>query len=981
MLRAAVRVLASLRLTVMLLAVSMAIIFIGTLAQVRVGVWEAVHTYFRAPIAWVDPSLFIPSSAATLPFRVPLPGGATIGLLLLLNLLAAHASRFKLTARRAGVMVLHAGLVVLLIGEFATAMLADEGLMSIDEGSTVSYVEDVRSSELAIIDNSDTSFDRIVTVPQAMLVRAAATGNPISDVRFPFEIHVEAWMPNARLMRAVGDRLADRGVGIDAIAEPLPVARGVDGAQTDAPAAYVRLTHHGESLGTWLVWSNLLAAQRVECGESSFDLALRYKRTYKPYSLTLLDFRHDKFVGTEIAKNFSSHVRLVDAKRRVDRETTIWMNNPLRYRGDTFYQASYKPDGTGTVLQVVRNPGATLPYVACGLVSVGLLIHFGAVLWGFLRRRHERERSSLVSGRPKWAAPIAMVGATVGIVVASVGLFRTPTFAGYDLDALARIPVSSGGRVKPFDTATRHVMMVAGGRQSIRAEGWSLEAVEYLAGLIARPEAIADAPVVRVDHPEVLAMLALPPDAVGRLGMSGIEPHWAKIVGEAEHAFEVEPKQRDAYQRALVRTYHSVSTLLAHARMREPYTVAPLGDGTDWRSFHDAFLETRAAALDGDISEQEAIERMPPSVAYWIAMMTAYAESDIQGFNRAVASYHGLLEGVIPATMRRMDLEVRFNRAGLFVGATCAYIVASLLIMLSMLLRAKDPAKATARPPLADVIRSLGIGVAWGALFVHTIGIVARVYLQDRPPVTNLYSSAIFVGWAAVLFGMVIERWHPIGIAALGSAAIGFGTLIVAHNLGNDGDTMQMMQAVLDSNFWLATHVITITLGYSATFLAGTLAAAAILLGVFTVTLTPERARTLTRMVYGTVCFALLLSFVGTVLGGIWADQSWGRFWGWDPKENGAALVVLNAALILHARWGGFIRKRGLFVLAVGGSIVTAWSWFGTNMLGVGLHSYGFMDTAAMWLLGFVVSQFAVMAVGLLPLSRWRSAGGLCGAL
>jgi ABC-type transport system involved in cytochrome c biogenesis permease subunit len=196
----------------------------------------------------------------------------------------------------------------------------------------------------------------------------------------------------------------------------------------------------------------------------------------------------------------------------------------------------------------------------------------------------------------------------------------------------------------------------------------------------------------------------------------------------------------------------------------------------------------------------------------------------------------------------------------------------------------------------------------------------------------------------------------------------------VAHNLGNDGDTMQMMQAVLDSNFWLATHVVTITLGYSAAFLAGTLGAAWIALA-FLARLGgrkpgPGRARSLAKMIYAVACFALLLSFVGTVLGGIWADQSWGRFWGWDPKENGAALIVLHLSLILHARWGGLIRDRGLAVLAVAGNIVTAWSWFGTNMLGAGLHSYGFMDSAASWLAIFVGAQIALMA-----LAVWASPG------
>ena len=176
-----------------------------------------------------------------------------------------------------------------------------------------------------------------------------------------------------------------------------------------------------------------------------------------------------------------------------------------------------------------------------------------------------------------------------------------------------------------------------------------------------------------------------------------------------------------------------------------------------------------------------------------------------------------------------------------------------------------------------------------------------------------------------------------------------------------------------DTNFWLATHVVVITLGYASTFVAGFLALVYILRGVFTKTLTGTTAKSLSRMVYGIVCFATLFSFVGTVLGGIWADQSWGRFWGWDPKENGALIIVLWNALILHLRWGGIIRERGLMTCAIAGNIVTSWSWFGVNMLGIGLHSYGFMDAAFMWLMLFVGSQLTLIAIGSLPLGLWWS--------
>jgi ABC-type transport system involved in cytochrome c biogenesis permease subunit len=220
---------------------------------------------------------------------------------------------------------------------------------------------------------------------------------------------------------------------------------------------------------------------------------------------------------------------------------------------------------------------------------------------------------------------------------------------------------------------------------------------------------------------------------------------------------------------------------------------------------------------------------------------------------------------------------------------------------------------------------------------------------------------------------LVLERIYKNGIGNKLAGLTGFASLIVAHHLGSDGDTLEMLQAVLDTNFWLATHVTSITIGYSATFVAGFLGWEYILTGVLTRRLQKEPQKELSQMIYGILCFATLFSFTGTVLGGIWADQSWGRFWGWDPKENGALLIVIWNALILHARWGGLVKQRGIAVLAVVGNMVTGWSWFGTNQLGIGLHAYGFNNTLAAGLTIFWMMNLTIIGMGLLPKRLWLS--------
>jgi ABC-type transport system involved in cytochrome c biogenesis permease subunit len=342
-------------------------------------------------------------------------------------------------------------------------------------------------------------------------------------------------------------------------------------------------------------------------------------------------------------------------------------------------------------------------------------------------------------------------------------------------------------------------------------------------------------------------------------------------------------------------------------------------------------------------------------------MSSAYARANTPDFNQALVQYRQWLSANgLTSELGKGRFEFFYNDFQAFYKAIVVYVLAFLLACVFWANQAQWCRRAG--------LYLLGLG-----FLLHTVGVCMRMMLEGRPPVTNLYSSAVFVGWGSVLLGMILERFFRDAIGIVTGAAVGVTTLIIAHNLAIGGDTMAMLVAVLDNNFWLATHVITITIGYSSCFVAGLLAILYIVRGVFTKSLTPVAAKSLQRMVYGVVCFATLFSFIGTILGGIWADQSWGRFWGWDPKENGALLIVLWNAAYLHLRWGGIFKERGLMNMAVFGNVVTSFSWFGVNMLGVGLHSYGFMDSAFKWLMLFVASQLLIIGCGLLPQNMWRS--------
>lgn len=553
--------------------------------------------------------------------------------------------------------------------------------------------------------------------------------------------------------------------------------------------------------------------------------------------------------------------------------------------------------------------------------------------------------------------PVLVVGLVSFYLIAAAWPPSDPP-GKFHIYEFSKLPVMEDGRVKPLDTVARLALMQISKRQTFSIEPWdpnkapgaSMPAIRWL--LDACTKKADKFEVFRIEDDNLLAALGLKrKPGFLRFNLEELKPKFQAIVPIAAKNENRKPADMDAFTRNVVRLVDQVLFYVKLQYLSQPklLVIPPLAPGEEWRSVREA-AET---------------DENNPALAAYSAMLNAYVDDKPTEFNRALADYEALLADKLPDATHKAAFEVFFNNLAPFYHCSVLYGIMLGVTCISW---------AVYTRPLNRVAFWIGVST----FVLQSFAILTRMYLQDRPPITNLYSTAIFIGWACLLMCLIIEVMFKMTIGNLVAAVIGFVTTFIAHNLATDGDTMHPMRAVLDTNFWLATHVVIINSGYGATFVAGAVGVVFVLAGVFTRALTDDLMKPLTQIIYGTTCFATLLSFTGTVLGGLWGDYSWGRFWGWDPKENGALLIVLWNALVLHARWGGLVKQRGLAVLASFGLIPVAWSWFGVNMLGIGLHSYGLLEDSSgpFWLSTFVLLVLALVAIGCIPIKYWRSFGG-----
>lgn len=369
---------ASLKLAVVVLTLGLILVFWGTLAQVQLGLYQAQNDFFRSFLIYWSP----PGSGLKLPI---FPGGYTIGFVLLLNLIAAQIKTFDLSRNKVGLQLVHFGVILLLIGQLATDLLSVESTMHIREGGSKNFSEMDRYYELVVTETLPGDKQRVTAIPESQL----QNGREFRNASLPFAVRVNRFYPNSRVGRreenAVLPAAAANGLGPQVVLQEVPLETEMN--RRDMASAVVEVLGDQGSLGTWLASLWIEQPQPIQHEGRTFAINLRPRRLYKDYTIQLESFRHEVYPGTQIPKDFSSMVRVKNPRTGEDRPVRIYMNNPLRYGGETYYQASFDPDDKGTVFQVVRNPGWLTPYLACVLVGVGLVWQFLVHLIPFLKRK------------------------------------------------------------------------------------------------------------------------------------------------------------------------------------------------------------------------------------------------------------------------------------------------------------------------------------------------------------------------------------------------------------------------------------------------------------------------------------------------------------------------------------------------------------------------------------------------------------------
>jgi ABC-type transport system involved in cytochrome c biogenesis permease subunit len=533
------------------------------------------------------------------------------------------------------------------------------------------------------------------------------------------------------------------------------------------------------------------------------------------------------------------------------------------------------------------------------------------------------------------------------------------------LESFRRLVVLEQGRKKPMDTFARNLLKQFSGRVTLDGR----DASSWLARVLFTPQETLDDKIFLINQPDVLAAMDVEDEGRGRYSFNELRPGLDKLHGLAFQYTNRGEGRNGRVGGESVRLFYNISAYygllnaFSFARPEEEGVhdprsaptlpaILPLSAKPDTEWLSPAQAHARGATLPAALQREVAL--LGQAARAYGGHGSEFSRA-LDTFDRSLRGRLGP-EGIGPG---KISLEITYNRLNPFARAELAYGLALLLLLLALAFRRR-------------LLERLCVAFLLLGLMAHTFGIVARMLIMGRPPVTNLYETFVFVAWTAVVIGLVMSWVQKQGLDLLAGGLAGLAFLVIAGRYSLEGDTMGMLAAVLDSNLWLATHVVTIALGYAGCVVAGIIGHV-----VIVQELLRQRSAAVAstvRSLVAVLAFGLVFTSIGTLMGGIWADQSWGRFWGWDPKENGALLIIIWLAVLLHARPAGWIGHVGLAVGGIGATLAVVMAWFGVNLLGVGLHAYGFTSGAARGLLAFTIFELAFIVVAV-PLIRKKKHG------
>ncbi len=977
------RLIASQGLACLILIALMVITYFGTLAQIDRGLVQAQKDYFDSWICWLDLPL------VGIPFRMAFPGGVTLLTLLAVNLIVGGLLRLRWNKRTAGIAIVHLGIIGLLVSGLVKFVASTNGFLQLDPGQSKSNYTSFHEWELVIGEPKGDG----TLVEHLIDDRAIRTPGEHASPALPFTVRIDRFIENARPRRA---RTSDARDVVDGFyLEPLERTAQ---ASANTPGVYVDVLPRDGSRQRGLLWGLQRQPWTVRIDGVPWTIDLRRRVYDLPYAVRLEQFRKEEHPGVTTPRHFSSDVTKI--QDGTEQKFHIAMNRPMRDGGFMLSQNNWGPqDGRPgpyfTVLEVSSNPADQWPKYMCYVIAFGFVLHFGRKLLTHVRRQRAKATAAAALGL------VALFGGSVAAQDAAQGAPRprTEPWPQEILDRVGKIPVQEGGRIKPLATFAGFQMLGINGKRTFRTEdGETLTPVAWLLDCWFFPEQATHYRVVTVDDLRALESVGM--DVTGRerrdrYSLTELDPVLQKL-GLQARRFSLKPSNaRTALERQVMTVARRASqlkylvTFLDFARKRiDPREHDALRDAFAGRESislldlvavfpkvrsavmgdpHDphgekpnALLEVLGRTLDG----ASAVALLPPRDANDEAWRTpetvmtivlrgdgdATALDELRRFEPLVAArgdFTALGEGIAAlesdlvarASARgeydRVELEVSFYRMDWFYRALCCFLLAFVVCAIGWIRRH------------GAIYASAWVLVVAGELLLVT-GIVIRCLIRQRPPITTPYEAILFIIAVGVLVILFIEWIRRNAIPLSFATVVGSLGLVVAawHERIEGVDTMQPLVAVLDTNFWLATHVTTVTLGYCGGLLAALVAHVTIFGRLFGFRRNdPGFYRDLGRITYGILGFGVVFATVGTILGGVWANDSWGRFWGWDPKENGALMLVLGYIVILHARMGGHIKDHGMAVASVLLGIIVMWAFWGVNLYQVGLHSYGFTET------------------------------------